>query len=170
VSGAMNGSLKVFDLNEGKLARSLRGHQTMVTSIHYHPYGEFVVSGSMDNTMKVWDVRSKQCIQTFMGHEKEVTCVRFSPDGRWVASSGKDGQFLVWDLVAGQLQLQCHTCVVYMCRVHVSCSACVMCHVSCVMCHVSCVMCHVSCVMQYMCHMSCRVWCGVAVCRQYIIY
>mmetsp|Transcript_1797 Transcript_1797/g.3395 ORF Transcript_1797/g.3395 Transcript_1797/m.3395 type:complete len:787 (+) Transcript_1797:135-2495(+) len=103
VSGAMNGSLKVFDLNEGKLARSLRGHQTTVTSIHYHPYGEFVVSGSVDNTMKVWDVRSKACIQTFMGHEKEVTCVRFSPDGRWVASSGKDGQFLVWDLVAGKL-------------------------------------------------------------------
>lgn len=102
VSGAMNGSLKVFDLNEGKLARSLRGHQTTVTSIHYHPYGEFVVSGSVDNTMKVWDVRSKACIQTFMGHEKEVTCVRFSPDGRWVASSGKDGQFLVWDLVAGE--------------------------------------------------------------------
>lgn len=106
VSGAMNGSLKVFDLNEGKLARNLRGHQTTVTSLHYHPYGEFVVSGSIDNTMKVWDVRSKMCIQTYTGHEKEVTCVRFSPDGRWVASSGKDGQFLVWDLVAGKL-VQC---------------------------------------------------------------
>ena len=45
VSGAMNGSLKVFDLNEGRLARNLRGHQVNINSIHYHPYGEFIASG-----------------------------------------------------------------------------------------------------------------------------
>lgn len=103
VSGAMNGSIKVFDLNVGRLARSLRGHQVNTCSLHYHPYGEFIVSGSGDTTMKVWDVRQKNCIQTYSGHQKELTCVRFSPDGRWVASSAKDGQLLLWDLVAGKL-------------------------------------------------------------------
>lgn len=103
VSGAMNGSLKVFDLNEGRLARSLSGHQVNISSLQYHPYGEFIVSGSVDCTMKVWDVRNKACIQTYTGHSKEVNCVRFSPDGKWVASSSKDGQMLLWDLVAGKL-------------------------------------------------------------------
>jgi hypothetical protein len=103
VSGAMNGSLKVFDLNEGRLARNLRGHQVNITALDYHPYGEYIASGSTDTTMKVWDVRNKTCIQTYTGHEKEVTCVRFSPDGRWVASAAKDGQLLLWDLVAGKL-------------------------------------------------------------------
>ena len=103
VSGALNGSLKIFDLNEGKLARSLLGHQVNTCSINYHPFGEFIVSGSIDNTMKVWDVRNKTCIQTYTGHEKEITCVKFSPDGRWVASSGKDGQLFLWDLIAGKL-------------------------------------------------------------------
>jgi WD40 repeat protein len=103
VSGADNGSLKVFDLNVGKLARSLGTHPARVTSVQYHPYGEFVVSGSVDNTMKVWDVRAKSCIQTYNGHSKELTCVRFSPDGKWVASSAKDGQIQFWDLVAGKL-------------------------------------------------------------------
>jgi katanin p80 WD40 repeat-containing subunit B1 len=105
VSGAMSGSIKVFDLNAGKLARSLRGHQVNTCTLDYHPYGEFIASGSADTSMKVWDVRQKTCIQTYSGHEKEVTCVRFSPDGRWVASSGKDGQLLLWDLVAGKLLL-----------------------------------------------------------------
>ena len=86
VSGAMSGSIKVFDLNVGKLVRSLRGHQVNTCTLDYHPYGEFIVSGSSDTSMKVWDVRQKTCIQTYSGHEKEVTCVRFSPDGRWVAS------------------------------------------------------------------------------------
>eukprot|EP01036_Dinobryon_divergens_P043934 gene43934-58571_t len=103
VSGALNGSIKIFDLNEGKLARSLIGHKVNICTIHYHPFGEFIVSGSVDTSMKVWDVRNKNCIQTYSGHEKEITCVRFSPDGRWVASSGKDGQLFIWDLVAGKL-------------------------------------------------------------------
>jgi WD40 repeat protein len=103
VSGAVNGSLKVFDLTEGRLARSLAGHQVHITALDYHPYGEYIASGSTDTTMKVWDVRNKTCIQTYTGHEKEVTCVRFSPDGRWVASAAKDGQMLIWDLVAGKL-------------------------------------------------------------------
>ena len=42
VSGAYNGSLKVYDLNEGKLARNLGTHQVSVTSVQYHPYGEFL--------------------------------------------------------------------------------------------------------------------------------
>lgn len=103
VSGATNGSIKVFDLNEGRLARNLSGHQVNTCSIQYHPYGEFIVSGSVDCAMKVWDVRNKACIQTYSGHKKEITCVRFSPDGRWIASSGKDNQLLIWDLVAGKL-------------------------------------------------------------------
>ena len=103
VSGAVNGSIKVFDLNEGRLARNLSGHQVNTCSIQYHPYGEFIVSGSLDCSMKVWDVRNKSCIQTYSGHKKEITCVRFSPDGRWIASSGKDNKLLIWDLVAGKL-------------------------------------------------------------------
>lgn len=101
VSGSLSGSMKIFDLNEGKLARNLTGHKINVSCLHYHPYGEFLVSGSVDNTMKAWDTRSKSCIQTYTGHEKELTCVKFSPDGRWVASSATDGLLMLWDLIAG---------------------------------------------------------------------
>jgi WD40 repeat protein len=38
------GSLKVYDLTEGKAFRSLPGHRSNVTSLDYHPFGEFVVS------------------------------------------------------------------------------------------------------------------------------
>jgi katanin p80 WD40 repeat-containing subunit B1 len=103
VSGTTNGSLKVFDLNVGKLARNLGSHPVGITSVQYHPYGEFIVSGSVDCTMKVWDVREKNCIQTYNGHSKEITCVRFSSDGKWVASASKDGQMQFWDLIAGKL-------------------------------------------------------------------
>jgi WD40 repeat protein len=104
VSGSLSGSIKVFDIQEGKLARNIGGHQTHVSTLQYHPYGEFIASGSIDCSVKMWDVRSKTCIQTYNNHEKEITCVKFSPDGRWVASSGKDGNIIIYDLVAGKLQ------------------------------------------------------------------
>lgn len=66
----MSGSIKVYDLNEGRLARNLAGHQVNTCTLQYHPYGEFIVSGSGDTTMKVWDVRKKTCIQTYTGHDK----------------------------------------------------------------------------------------------------
>lgn len=53
VSGAMNGSIKVFDLNEGRLARSLGGHNTNTCVLRYHPFCDFVASGSIDSSMKV---------------------------------------------------------------------------------------------------------------------
>jgi WD40 repeat protein len=53
VSGTQNGSIKVFDLNEGRLARHLAGHQVNVSCLQYHAFGEFIVSGSFDCTMKV---------------------------------------------------------------------------------------------------------------------
>ena len=90
VSGSTSGSIKVFDLNEGRY-RNLGGHKTTVTSVQYHPFSDFVASGSKDTTVKVWDVRNKECVSTYSGHSKEVTCVRFSPEGDWVASAAMDG-------------------------------------------------------------------------------
>jgi len=80
VSGSMSGSIKVYDLNEGRLARNLAGHQVNTCTLQYHPYGEFIVSGSSDTTMKVWDVRKKTCIQTYTGHDKvfNITYLNFS--------------------------------------------------------------------------------------------
>jgi hypothetical protein len=102
ISGASGGSVNVYDLSVGQLVRCLGGHNSGVTSLNYHPYGEFLVSGSQDCSMKFWDVRNKSCVETYTGHKKEITCVRFSPDGKWVVSAGQDGQLLFYDLVASK--------------------------------------------------------------------
>jgi len=64
VSGSSSGSIKVFDLSEGRY-RNLGTHKTGVTSVQYHPFSDFVASGSRDTTVKVWDVRNKECVSTY---------------------------------------------------------------------------------------------------------
>ena len=93
----------MFDLTEGKITRSLTGHRSNVTTLHYHPHGDFIASGGVDMHVKIWDVRKKSCVQTYKGHGAEVTCVRFSPDGRWLTTAAKDGLLSLWDLKVGKM-------------------------------------------------------------------
>ncbi|RLN06070.1 hypothetical protein BBJ28_00023390 [Nothophytophthora sp. Chile5] len=103
VAGSQAGSIKVFDLEAGKVSRTLKGHMASTTGVDYHLYGDYVASGSRDTIVKVWDLRTKSCMQTFKGHSSEVTAVSFTPDGRWLTSGDQDGVIKIWDLTAGRL-------------------------------------------------------------------
>ena len=104
VSGAQGGSVRLYDLTEGRCARALNGHRNEVLCCHTHPFGDFLASGGADEAVRVWDARKKSCIQTYKGHGGEVDSLKFSPDGRWIASaSRRDGLVRLWDLTAGKL-------------------------------------------------------------------
>ncbi|ETI35269.1 hypothetical protein L917_17570 [Phytophthora nicotianae] len=103
VAGSQAGSIKVFDLEAGKVNRTLKGHMASTIAVDYHLYGDYVASGSRDTIVKVWDLRTKSCMQTFKGHSSEVTAVSFTPDGRWLTSGDQDGVIKIWDLTAGRL-------------------------------------------------------------------
>ncbi|KAL0321233.1 UNVERIFIED_CONTAM: Katanin p80 WD40 repeat-containing subunit B1 [Sesamum radiatum] len=112
VAGSSSGVIKLWDMAERKIVRTLFGHRSYCTAVEFHPFGEFFSSGSMDTNLKIWDIRKKGCIHTYKGHTGGISTIRFSPDGRWVASGGFDNVvklhalllFLrVWDLTAGKL-------------------------------------------------------------------
>eukprot|EP00325_Prymnesiales_sp_UTEX-LB-985_P001745 CAMPEP_0174710366 /NCGR_PEP_ID=MMETSP1094-20130205/12021_1 /TAXON_ID=156173 /ORGANISM="Chrysochromulina brevifilum, Strain UTEX LB 985" /LENGTH=631 /DNA_ID=CAMNT_0015909165 /DNA_START=20 /DNA_END=1915 /DNA_ORIENTATION=+ len=103
IAGSAGGTLKLWDLEQAKVARTLTGHRSNCVSVQWHPYGEFFASGSVDTNLKIWDIRRKTCIQTYKGHTKAVRQIAFSPDGRWVVSGGDDGVVKLWDLTMGRL-------------------------------------------------------------------
>jgi katanin p80 WD40 repeat-containing subunit B1 len=103
IAGSKAGSIKSFDLEAGKVSRTLKGHMSTCTTVDYHLYGDYVASGSLDTIVKVWDLRTKSCMQTFKGHKNEVTKVCFTPDGRWLTSGSMDGTIKIWDLTAGRV-------------------------------------------------------------------
>ncbi|CAK9154871.1 unnamed protein product [Ilex paraguariensis] len=103
LAGASAGVMKLWDLEETKMVRTLNGHRSHCTAVEFHPFGEFFASGSMDTNLKIWDIRKKGCIHTYKGHTRGISTIRFTPDGRWVVSGGYDNVVKVWDLTAGKL-------------------------------------------------------------------
>jgi WD40 repeat protein len=102
-SGSDDGSVKLWDVTEGRLLRSFAGHTDAVTSVAFSPDGKTLASGSNDTSVKLWDVAEGRLLHSFAGHTRDVTSVAFSPDGKTLASGSDDDSVKLWDVAEGRL-------------------------------------------------------------------
>src|SRR5512133_2384172 len=104
VSAGYDGLLKVWDLNDRRLLRTLADHSDSVNAVAIHPGGQWAISASGDQTLKVWDLASNGAsgaLRTLQGHTDWVGAVAISPDGRLAVSGANDETLKVWDLERG---------------------------------------------------------------------
>jgi WD40 repeat protein len=120
-SGGKDNVIKIWDLGNGNILRTLYGHTSNVNALAVSPDGKLiasgsgdinderdlgtftqggVVGGSEDNTVRIWSVQTGQQLQVFRGHELPVAAVAFSNDGHSLTSVGGDA-VKVWDVSAG---------------------------------------------------------------------
>ena len=100
----MDKTLKVWDLDSGRLERSLEGHSHSVAACAITPDGRRIVSASRDTTLKVWDLDSGRLLRSLEGHSNSVTACAITPDGRRIVSASDDTTLKVWDLDSGRLE------------------------------------------------------------------
>ncbi|KAF9916609.1 hypothetical protein BX616_003322 [Lobosporangium transversale] len=93
VTGGLDNTLKVWDVESGECLNTLFGHVEGVWSLAFDKLR--IVSGSLDRTIKVWDTESGRCLYTLTGHEGPVTCIGLG-DTR-IVSGSDDGVVFVWD-------------------------------------------------------------------------
>lgn len=98
LTGAHDGSIKLFDLNSLKVRKQFRSHTDSVNGLNFQPFTNFFVSGSADKTMSIWDMRTGLTVQTFYGHMNAINDCVFSIGGQFVASCDSDGIVKVWDI------------------------------------------------------------------------
>lgn len=82
VSGSVDNTIKVWDLDSGKETLSLRGHANVVTSLALSGNGKRLFSGSEDHTVKLWDLDAGRDTLTLRGHTGDVTSLALSGDGK----------------------------------------------------------------------------------------
>lgn len=88
ITGSKDMSLKVWQVNGGKLAQVLVGHTDQVSCVSVSVTKKsLVASGSWDTNLIVWDMDTGADLHLFSGHLGHVTCVKLSGDGSLVVSS-----------------------------------------------------------------------------------
>jgi DNA-binding SARP family transcriptional activator/WD40 repeat protein len=115
--GSLDGSVRLLDLNSGRVRRLAQVHNAGVTSEAFSPDSRTLATGDEDGTVVVWDLKQERKIETLNGHIHEGYDVKsggaietleghtaavwgsaFSPDGRTLYTASDDSKVIVWDL------------------------------------------------------------------------
>lgn len=107
ITGNLNPRIKVWNLTNGQLQRTLAGHTLMVGALAISPNGKILASGSHDKTIKLWDLDTGEVRHTLESYAEEATkkiaCLVFSLDGQILYSGSHGGNTYYWDANTGKM-------------------------------------------------------------------
>ncbi|MDF5726966.1 MAG: WD40 repeat domain-containing protein [Rhizonema sp. PD38] len=102
VSGCVDKTIMVWNVNTGKAIRTLSQSLAEVSSVAVSPDGNLLAVGSCDSprsNVKVWHISTGKLLHTLLGHQKPVNCVAISSDGQILASGSN--KIKIWNLHNG---------------------------------------------------------------------
>lgn len=100
VTGAMDGTVRFWDIEAEKQLGSLRAHTSWVNDVALTADERHLITVGTDGTIRIWDAHAARR-ENVSGHVDWVHCCAVSPDGREVASGGSDGTLRIWDAENG---------------------------------------------------------------------
>jgi WD40 repeat protein len=101
-STALDGSIKLWDLESGREMRTITGIGGSVNAVSFSPDGRTLIHGAEDKTVRIWEAETGRAVRTISGHTDYVNEARYSPDGRRIASVADDKLVKIWDAGTGR--------------------------------------------------------------------
>jgi WD40 repeat protein len=103
LSGALDGTVKLWDLDKGGLLRALPGHKQngSVSCVAFAPDSKTAFSAGQDNAIRVWDLKNGKELRE-MQHAAGAIGLSVSSDGSRLAAISYDHTVKIWDTAAGK--------------------------------------------------------------------
>ena len=100
-AGLGNGDINIYNINDGNLVSSLKGHTSNVYDL-VQISNELLASSSLDKTVRIWNLTNNTCKFTLTGHTSGVIGLKqITPS--ILASGSWDKTIKLWDITSGQL-------------------------------------------------------------------
>ena len=96
-------SVKLWDIESGRLIRSLEGYINPVLACEVTPDGKHLLIGSLDQNMTLWDLSTGQLVRTFE-RSSDVTHIDITPDGKYMVTTALNTRFIkYWHFERGTI-------------------------------------------------------------------
>ena len=86
ISASDDGTIKLWDLENGYCVKTYLGHADSVCDIKIMKNGN-LASCSSDKTVKVWNLAENQCLDTLIGHDSTIHSINIMPNGNLISCS-----------------------------------------------------------------------------------
>ena len=104
LSGAEDGTIRIWDIRTGECEKILRGHNGSVTSCDLSQDGQHIISVGEDQTIQKWDCsEGKWALTSFQIKKESVSNCLFKPNANAIiCSGGKNLWPMVYHSITGQ--------------------------------------------------------------------
>jgi WD40 repeat protein len=112
-AGLGNGDINIYNINDGNLVSSLKGHSYYVRDL-VQLSADLLASSSWDATVRIWNLTTNTCKFILTGHTHGVFGLKqITPN--ILASGSYDTTIKLWDITSGKLirTLTGHTSAIY---------------------------------------------------------
>jgi WD40 repeat protein/DNA-binding XRE family transcriptional regulator len=96
-SASRDQTVKLWDVESGRLLMSLPGHTDFVRSVAWSPAGHSLASCSNDGTIRLWDTGSGTQRACLLDHTNVVCSIAWTSDGIRLLSGSEDRTLRLWE-------------------------------------------------------------------------
>ncbi len=99
VSGGQDATVRLWDIQTGKLVHTFIGHEGPVYGLAATSDGRRIFSVSdRDSSVRVWDVEAGTALNTLRPNSLHTLAIAITPDDCYIITGGDDGKDRVWDI------------------------------------------------------------------------
>ena len=103
ISGSEDQTIKIWDLQTGRLNQTISEHTATVRSVQVSSDGSLLISGGSDGAIKFWRLPTGQHFRTLQAHDATIWAISLHPDNQQFATASADHALKIWDLETGDL-------------------------------------------------------------------